>query len=312
MRTIPLCALLTVLRSSAATQSTAPQDSVGQLLQRPAGAPTKLGDLDGTWRRVRIASIRPATGGFTGAISRAYGGEGVQTVFTRGETVSAAGKTFLIAYRTRRVAMDLMSLLANDRGGAPPTFEQVLDMVAPKPTRETPLERVVLDLHSVSRLEEIAPFDLAKATEERPALETGPVMTAAILFPVFAQARLRAREVSSLSNLKQIGLATLMYQQDHDENFPPMKDLATVRSALHPYTKNNDIFVDPLSGLPYHANAYASRRSAATIESPAEFVLFYEATPAPDGTRAVVFADGHARRVPGPEWSRLKRLSHMP
>lgn len=43
---------------------------------------------------------------------------------------------------------------------------------------------------------------------------------AAILFPVFAQAREKAREISCLSNLKQIGLSILMYAQDWDEEFP--------------------------------------------------------------------------------------------
>ncbi|MDX1934281.1 MAG: DUF1559 domain-containing protein [Capsulimonadales bacterium] len=43
---------------------------------------------------------------------------------------------------------------------------------------------------------------------------------AAILFPVFAQAREKARQTSCLSNNKQIGLAMMMYVQDYDEQFP--------------------------------------------------------------------------------------------
>ncbi len=42
---------------------------------------------------------------------------------------------------------------------------------------------------------------------------------AAILFPVFAQAREKARQTSCLSNMKQLGLAHLMYTQDYDESF---------------------------------------------------------------------------------------------
>lgn len=42
---------------------------------------------------------------------------------------------------------------------------------------------------------------------------------AAILFPVFAQAREKARQASCTSNVKQIGLAMLMYLQDYDEMF---------------------------------------------------------------------------------------------
>jgi prepilin-type N-terminal cleavage/methylation domain-containing protein/prepilin-type processing-associated H-X9-DG protein len=44
---------------------------------------------------------------------------------------------------------------------------------------------------------------------------------AAILFPVFAQAREKARAISCESNLKQIGLASLMYMQDNDQNLFP-------------------------------------------------------------------------------------------
>lgn len=43
---------------------------------------------------------------------------------------------------------------------------------------------------------------------------------AAILFPVFAQARDKARQASCLSNMKQLGTAAMMYVQDYDEQFP--------------------------------------------------------------------------------------------
>jgi len=42
---------------------------------------------------------------------------------------------------------------------------------------------------------------------------------AAILFPVFAQAKLQAKKISSLANVKEVGLAELMYQNDADDNF---------------------------------------------------------------------------------------------
>ena len=43
---------------------------------------------------------------------------------------------------------------------------------------------------------------------------------AAILFPVFAQAREKARGISCLSNLRQLGTSVLMYSQDYDELYP--------------------------------------------------------------------------------------------
>src|ERR1041384_492992 len=43
---------------------------------------------------------------------------------------------------------------------------------------------------------------------------------AAILFPVFAQAREKARAITCTSNMKELSLAWLMYVQDYDETFP--------------------------------------------------------------------------------------------
>jgi prepilin-type N-terminal cleavage/methylation domain-containing protein len=43
---------------------------------------------------------------------------------------------------------------------------------------------------------------------------------AAILFPVFARAREKARQTSCLSNVKQLTLGILMYAQDYDERLP--------------------------------------------------------------------------------------------
>jgi prepilin-type N-terminal cleavage/methylation domain-containing protein/prepilin-type processing-associated H-X9-DG protein len=45
---------------------------------------------------------------------------------------------------------------------------------------------------------------------------------AAILFPVFAQAREKARQTTCTSNVKNLGLAVMMYAQDYDETYPPL------------------------------------------------------------------------------------------
>ena len=54
---------------------------------------------------------------------------------------------------------------------------------------------------------------------------------AAILFPVFANAREKAREVSCISNLRQIGTAVRMYVQDYDESFPIFHACDTIASG---------------------------------------------------------------------------------
>jgi prepilin-type N-terminal cleavage/methylation domain-containing protein/prepilin-type processing-associated H-X9-DG protein len=74
---------------------------------------------------------------------------------------------------------------------------------------------------------------------------------AAILFPVFAKAREKARQTSCLSNVKQIGLAVLSYAQDYDEMYPRAAAGAsgTPRTyyfqILTPYIKNKQIWKCP-------------------------------------------------------------------
>jgi prepilin-type N-terminal cleavage/methylation domain-containing protein/prepilin-type processing-associated H-X9-DG protein len=84
---------------------------------------------------------------------------------------------------------------------------------------------------------------------------------AAILFPVFAQAREKARQASCLANTKQMGLAIMQYVQDYDETYPQAywyKDdngggngYVQWSGSVQPYIKNFGIFVcpsDPIRG----------------------------------------------------------------
>ena len=79
---------------------------------------------------------------------------------------------------------------------------------------------------------------------------------AAILFPVFAKAREKARQTSCLSNTKQLALACMMYVQDYDEKFPYYNYDWLVSSgnysgpygwhySLEPYMKNSQILDCP-------------------------------------------------------------------
>ncbi|MBC8104217.1 MAG: DUF1559 domain-containing protein [Cytophagales bacterium] len=81
---------------------------------------------------------------------------------------------------------------------------------------------------------------------------------AAILFPVFAQARDKARQSSCLSNIKQIGIGMMMYVQDADETYPgALQAEPTINGGstadqrkpldmqILPYTKNDQIWSCP-------------------------------------------------------------------
>src|SRR5690349_23401888 len=71
---------------------------------------------------------------------------------------------------------------------------------------------------------------------------------AAILFPVFAQAKAAAKKTQALSNLKQIGTATFLYMNDWDDGIG--RKWYDMHVDLLPYTKSIDIFLDPASSAP--------------------------------------------------------------
>ena len=70
---------------------------------------------------------------------------------------------------------------------------------------------------------------------------------AAILFPVFARARENARRASCTSNLKQIGLGVIQYQQDYDETMPRIDygEGTKWMDITQPYLKSAQVFSCP-------------------------------------------------------------------
>jgi prepilin-type N-terminal cleavage/methylation domain-containing protein/prepilin-type processing-associated H-X9-DG protein len=94
---------------------------------------------------------------------------------------------------------------------------------------------------------------------------------AAILFPVFAQAREKARSAACLSNVKQLANAILMYTQDYDEVLPhhagdvtdflnPANPTSTWQRGTLPYIKNDQVFFCPSSPqAPTQAETAANR-----------------------------------------------------
>ena len=145
---------------------------------------------------------------------------------------------------------------------------------------------------------------------------------AAILFPVFARAREKARQTSCLSNLKQIVLSALMYTQDYDERWVRYRypNPYFWPHKLEPYMKSTQLFVCPSRdvarayGMNYH---HLHGWKLADVKLPAEHLAFCDnhnvlsACPCAGGTWTyytpglnplphngginVAFVDGHAK-----------------
>ena len=120
---------------------------------------------------------------------------------------------------------------------------------------------------------------------------------AAILFPVFATAREKARQTACLSNLKQIGLAYAQYEQDFDEVVPQGTGASYGwgmgwAGQIYPYVKSTQTFLCPDDAQPNDVISYAVNAnlvgygpspnnydmpvSLAQMNAPAKTVLLFE------------------------------------
>ncbi len=119
---------------------------------------------------------------------------------------------------------------------------------------------------------------------------------AAILFPVFARAREKARQTSCLSNIKQLDLGVQMYAQDYDEFLPCVQHRTTTwlwgywYQVIQPYVKNDQIVRCPSEPASYpgygwnypHAGYRLDLNQQvhmAKIGKPAEMMLFGDSNP---------------------------------
>jgi prepilin-type processing-associated H-X9-DG protein len=134
---------------------------------------------------------------------------------------------------------------------------------------------------------------------------------AAILFPVFAQAREKARMASCSSNLKQVTMGFMMYAQDNDEILPKYRQSPGVPPncttmwyhQTYPYTKNWNVFQCPSVSvsIAYGINLIHTitcsgpALSLASVQRPSEAMILADAagdgscTVAPDGVESPGF-----------------------
>jgi len=152
---------------------------------------------------------------------------------------------------------------------------------------------------------------------------------AALLFPVFGAARERARQSSCASNLRQIGLAVMMYAADYDDTFPPAAypdplqlkqywfglrigdsaDFDTTQGLLYPYMRSAEVKRCPsFQGKPYLGNSTGYGYSYAYIGGDAAVTFDFDPETFPGGPAAlsqlsdpantIVFADAEVHFDP--------------
>jgi len=129
---------------------------------------------------------------------------------------------------------------------------------------------------------------------------------AAILFPVFAKAREKARQTSCLANIKQLTLGHVMYVQDYDEILMPYRQGSSTIYWYHiivPYIKNTQIFVCPsrtsVTPVGYGYNYDIDMLSVGRVVEPSSTSILNDARnglshhpPMADATTLTLFLEG--------------------
>lgn len=270
-----------LLARPAFSQSAAPNSFAAVLsgTQRPLTLTLK--ELDGSWRVFSLSANTDISSQLALYVAVLTGG--LQTTYyTKGETVTLSGEVYLVTYH-QKFTLDPKMLFKSESDLPPP----------PELTPNTVLSLSLLNLRNVGSLGDIQAFSLQTALNP-PAPPAPDPATA------------------SVSNLKQIGLALIQYTQDSDEVLPPMKTADIAKAAILPYIKSDAVFYQPPTNIPYQPNTSLSHRALATFDSPTDMVVYYEAEPQSDGLRAVLFLDGHVKRLTDADWQRAKTASHVP
>ena len=115
------------------------------------------------------------------------------------------------------------------------------------------------------------------------------------------------QRTATLSNIKQISTAMVIYLADSDDIFPYVQGTPQLFKLLMPYCKNEEIMktLNPAGGM-FRFNMSLAGVNSTEIAEPANTVMFYESEPWADGSRCVSFADTHAKVVNPEEWAKLQ------
>ncbi|MBX3119626.1 MAG: hypothetical protein KF784_11215 [Fimbriimonadaceae bacterium] len=123
-----------------------------------------------------------------------------------------------------------------------------------------------------------------------------------------AQADLSGKRTATLSNIKQVGTAMMIYMADYDDVFPYAQSTTAAQYVTNPYMKNTSLWttLNPNGGRILF-NTSLGGVSHVVLEDPSKTVMFYESNAWPDGRRCVCFADTSSRFVDQSGWKELAK-----
>jgi len=252
----------------------------------------QLKDLNDQWQRMTIETQGASTAWatyfalFTGVPAVYY---------SKGESISLAGETFLVAYRVPTKPMTYAELTHSS--SSPTELAKLLVKLTP----ETKLSLGLLNWNSVVSVTDIRPFNLEQEINESGVLSRTEQ----------TDATASATE-AALSSLMKLAFVIDWYTLDHNEKLPPMQGPDALKKALSPYLEDESVLVQPETHESYRPNPVLSGKKKAHIKYPDQMIMLYQPSPDSDGRRWVLFLDGHFDQVTAAQWEHFKKLSKLP
>jgi hypothetical protein len=225
---------------------------------------------------------------------------GVRTLFTKGEIVKLADQTFLVAYRFRQPSLAerayIKTIGPHNRNPEPPPGFNLNALL----TSDNDLHRILINTNTLVGIDEVVPVD--------------PVGLGAELDPItklLTDARLKAIEEETVSDLRKLALYTLHYAANNKGLLPVITSNAGTKKVLSACLHGDLVFENPESHDPYRFNVVLSGHHLSHIEDPSGTIMFFEGAPAADGTRGVAYCNGSGRRLGSDAWERAKVYSKI-
>jgi prepilin-type processing-associated H-X9-DG protein len=118
-----------------------------------------------------------------------------------------------------------------------------------------------------------------------------------------------AKRTQTLSNVKQVALACIIYANDYDDVLPNGASTAQVQKLTEPYIKNLNLWktLNPAGGRLLF-NTKLSGVNMQSLDSIATTPMLYETKPWSDGRRVVGYADGHVKAEGADRWPAIETM----